>query len=116
MPYFRDPPPLLKSLFFDMKNPHSKIFLENIRAYNNMFSFTSMGGKINTAINTQVRGPYTADKITTILEACYQMKGKSKNIHRCTFMILKMRFKIAFQVQGKKFKGCLPTFYDNTHI
>ncbi|XP_076949291.1 uncharacterized protein LOC143621888 [Bidens hawaiensis] len=35
----------------------SKFFLNNIRRYNSMFSFTSMGGKIDTAIS-QGKGPY----------------------------------------------------------
>ncbi|XP_028804724.1 uncharacterized protein LOC114759678 [Neltuma alba] len=31
----------------------------NIRAYNNMFAFTSMGGKVNHSLNTNGAGPYT---------------------------------------------------------
>nr|GEW54416.1 helitron helicase-like domain-containing protein [Tanacetum cinerariifolium] len=44
-------PPYIKNLFAD---PH---FMENIRAYNPMFSMTSLGNKVDTSINNG-RGPY----------------------------------------------------------
>lgn len=52
LPHFRPPPPNLRSLFFDKHLPISKRFHENIRQYNNMFSFTSMGGKIDHSKNS----------------------------------------------------------------
>ena len=58
LPCAMKPPPGLKSLFFQKKSLESKKFYENIRQYNNMFSFTSMGGKINHGINNGA-GPYT---------------------------------------------------------
>ncbi|XP_074297029.1 uncharacterized protein LOC141627702 [Silene latifolia] len=67
LPYLHEPPEILKSLL----NGHhrlSKHFRENIRGYNSMFSFTSMGGKIDHSIN-QGRGPYT-----------FRMGGQ--NVHR----------------------------------
>lgn len=48
-PYTRLPEPL-----YDLYHKHdrrSKFFLENIRSFNSMFAFTSMGGKINTSLN-----------------------------------------------------------------
>lgn len=33
------------------EDPRSKHFLDNIRTYNNMFSFTSIGGKIDSSMN-----------------------------------------------------------------
>ncbi|XP_019171017.1 PREDICTED: uncharacterized protein LOC109166532 [Ipomoea nil] len=44
------PPTAIGQLFFnqDQKSSH---FLKNIRSFNNMFCFTSMGGKIDRAIN-----------------------------------------------------------------
>lgn len=44
------PPTSIFRLFFnnDVKSTH---FLQNIRSYNNMFCFTSMGGKIDRTIN-----------------------------------------------------------------
>ncbi|XP_031116659.1 uncharacterized protein LOC116020319 [Ipomoea triloba] len=44
------PPTSIFGLFFnnDVKSTH---FLQNIRSYNNMFCFTSMGGKIDRTIN-----------------------------------------------------------------
>ncbi|XP_054782778.1 uncharacterized protein LOC129290098 [Prosopis cineraria] len=58
LPTIHPPPPMLERLFFDKKSMHSKDFLANIRQYNNMFSFTSMGGKINHSINSG-GGPYS---------------------------------------------------------
>ena len=42
---------LLFHLFFDVQSVDSKHFLENSRTYNNMFTFTSMGGRIDKTIN-----------------------------------------------------------------
>ena len=63
----KPPPDLLKSL---VKNEHqkSKGFLENIRRYNSMFAFTSLGGKVDQTINNG-RGPY-----------CFRLQGE--NYHR----------------------------------
>ncbi|KAJ9553601.1 hypothetical protein OSB04_017646 [Centaurea solstitialis] len=47
----RDPPQYIKEL---LQNRH---FMENIRAYNQMFAMTSFGAKIDDSINTG-RGPY----------------------------------------------------------
>ncbi|PWA80936.1 helitron helicase-like domain-containing protein [Artemisia annua] len=47
----RDPPDSIKQLFKD------KHFMENIRAYNQMFSMTSFGAQINNTINNE-RGAY----------------------------------------------------------
>lgn len=47
----RDPPDSIKQLFKD------KHFMENIRAYNQMFSMTSFGAEIDDTINNG-RGPY----------------------------------------------------------
>lgn len=57
LPLLRKPPLLLNSLLENMHNK-SKKFIEDIRAYNMMFSFTSMGGKLDYSINHGV-GPYT---------------------------------------------------------
>lgn len=63
-----DQPPQLLSDLLENKHVMSKNFIENIRAYNMMFSFTSMGGKIDYSIN-QGGGPYT-----------FRLSGQ--NIHR----------------------------------
>ncbi|GJS36348.1 DNA helicase [Tanacetum coccineum] len=47
----REPPKYIKSLF------GNKHFMENIRAYNQMFAMTSFGAKIDESINAG-RGPY----------------------------------------------------------
>ncbi|KAL3627784.1 hypothetical protein CASFOL_029147 [Castilleja foliolosa] len=51
LPYPLYPPLSMKSLFADVS------FMENIRAYNNMFSMTSFGARIDDAVNNG-RGPY----------------------------------------------------------
>lgn len=48
-------PQILKDLMFK-GDERSKNFMENIRPYNSMFAFTSMGGTIDTSVN-KGRGP-----------------------------------------------------------
>jgi hypothetical protein len=50
IPLMREPLPLLRSLF-NGDHPKSSNFIVNIRSYNNMFSFTSMGGKIDPGMD-----------------------------------------------------------------
>ncbi|XP_045821889.1 uncharacterized protein LOC123914761 [Trifolium pratense] len=47
LPPMIEPPSLLRNLFNGL-HPKSSNFLLNIRSYNNMFSFTSIGGKIES--------------------------------------------------------------------
>lgn len=56
VPNLTEPPELLKELILGT-NARSKKFIQNIRAYNMMFSFTSMSGKQDTSIN-RGGGPY----------------------------------------------------------
>jgi hypothetical protein len=51
LPHEKDPPDSIKQLFKD------KHFMENIRAYNQMFSMTSFGAHIDETVNDG-RGPY----------------------------------------------------------
>nr|GEY26138.1 hypothetical protein CTI12_AA260590 [Tanacetum cinerariifolium] len=67
-----EPPPLLKELITN-KHPKSDNFIENIRRYNSMFAFTSMGGKQDTSVNVG-RGPY-----------CYSMHGENYHLARPLF-------------------------------
>ncbi|KAK7354399.1 hypothetical protein VNO80_19860 [Phaseolus coccineus] len=50
LPFLQRPPELLNNLLHD-EDPRSKHFLDNIRTYNNMFSFTLIGGKIESSMN-----------------------------------------------------------------
>ncbi|XP_076905357.1 uncharacterized protein LOC143561098 [Bidens hawaiensis] len=50
LPEFKDAPPAYKDLFSNV-GPKSKFFLKNIRRYNSMFAFTSMGRKVDSSIN-----------------------------------------------------------------
>ncbi|GKD31695.1 putative PIF1 DNA helicase/replication protein A1-like protein [Tanacetum coccineum] len=63
----KEPPQLLKDL---ITNEHDKSasFIDNIRRYNSMFAFTSMGGKVDDTVNYG-RGPF-----------CYRIHGE--NYHR----------------------------------
>ncbi|KAL6546679.1 hypothetical protein OROMI_022400 [Orobanche minor] len=56
LPLLKEPPLLLRNLLNGV-DPRSKNYINNIRAYNMMFSFTSMGGKVDTSVN-KGRGPY----------------------------------------------------------
>lgn len=50
LPTLDRPPDLLFNLHNGIDH-RSKHFMENIRAYNSMFAFTSMGGKIDNSVN-----------------------------------------------------------------
>jgi len=50
LPFLQRPSELLNNLL-NGEDPRSKHFLDNIRTYNNMFSFTSIGGKIDSSMN-----------------------------------------------------------------
>ena len=54
------PPPTPKPLLdlFMNNDAKSENFKNNIRTYNSMFAFTSMGGKVDDSINKKGRGPY----------------------------------------------------------
>ncbi|XP_035845105.1 uncharacterized protein LOC110932942 [Helianthus annuus] len=56
LPDLKEPSSIYKDLFAN-SNENSKYFLKNIRRYNSMFSFTSMGGKVDSSINSG-RAPY----------------------------------------------------------
>jgi len=56
LPYMIEPPPLLRGLFNGV-HPRSNHFVANIRSYNNLFSFTSMGGKIENRMNNGAGPP-----------------------------------------------------------
>jgi hypothetical protein len=58
LPSVKRPPAMLENLLFDQPSPHSKLFQQNIRIYNAMFSFTSPGMQIDKGI-TRGRGPPT---------------------------------------------------------
>ncbi|KAF7821239.1 uncharacterized protein G2W53_026694 [Senna tora] len=56
LPKRRDPPKILENLLVN-NDSRSKQFRRRIRTYNNMFAFTSMGGRIDNSANDG-RGPY----------------------------------------------------------
>ena len=50
LPFLQEPPKLLLDLL-NGKDSRSQHYLQNIRSYNSMFSFTSIGGNIQSSIN-----------------------------------------------------------------
>lgn len=62
-----EPPELLMNLITG-NHPNGKSFIENIRRYNSIFSFTSLGARQDMSV-TKGRGPY-----------CYRIQGQ--NYHR----------------------------------
>ncbi|XP_021992170.2 uncharacterized protein LOC110888986 [Helianthus annuus] len=58
LPLLQHPPQPLRSLLDYNGEPRSRVFRENIKLLNSIFSFTSTGGKISTELNDG-RGPYT---------------------------------------------------------
>ena len=59
-----EPPELLMNLITG-NHPKSKAFIDNIRRYNSMFSFTSLGARQDMSV-TNGRGPY-----------CYRIQGQN---------------------------------------
>ncbi|XP_070052773.1 uncharacterized protein [Nicotiana tomentosiformis] len=57
LPNPKEPPSILKDLLFG-SGAKSKHFRENIRTYNSIFAFTSMGGKVDFSVN-KTKGPRT---------------------------------------------------------
>ncbi|CAL9002644.1 unnamed protein product [Prunus brigantina] len=57
LPISKPTPPFLENLLDPSKGPKSLLFRENIRAYNSMFAFTSMGAKVDHSVNSGP-GPY----------------------------------------------------------
>ncbi|XP_040368295.1 uncharacterized protein LOC112192958 isoform X3 [Rosa chinensis] len=57
LPHAKPTPNFLRTLLDPNNGQESKLFRENIRIYNSMFSFTSMGAIIDRKINTGL-GPY----------------------------------------------------------
>jgi hypothetical protein len=57
IPPYKDPPEFLSRLINDRQSRESKHFLQRIRQYNSLFSFTSMGANIIKDIN-KGEGPY----------------------------------------------------------
>ena len=51
------PPEYLRSLMFNNESDEARNFRDHIRTYNMMFSFTSLGGRIDKSVNTGV-GPH----------------------------------------------------------
>lgn len=63
----KQPPKLLKELISN-EHPKSATFIDNIRRYNSMFAFTSIGAQQDHSVNAG-RGPY-----------CYRIHGENYHL------------------------------------
>jgi hypothetical protein len=57
LPALKEPPAYLIKLLKKENGKRSKNYMQNIRLYNSMFTFTSMGGKVDKEIN-KGNGPF----------------------------------------------------------
>lgn len=57
LPFLKDPSDYFNKIMFDRNVLEYKKFMENISSYNMIFSFTSIGGKVNRTTNNN-RNPY----------------------------------------------------------
>ncbi|PWA13646.1 hypothetical protein CTI12_AA631860 [Artemisia annua] len=83
----RDPPDSIKHIFKD------KHFMENIRAYNQMFSMTSFGAQIDETVNNG-RGPYV-----------FKVSGRGQNSCSSTYMTPVMRWQIDCTTSAELLQG-----------
>ena len=93
LPKIAYPPPYLTGLLTG-EGSDATNFRENIRSYNSMFSFTSMGGAVDKEIN-KGKGPYVfrLHGTTTISEVYYLKKVTNLDSPSYTSIRQKMRFK-----------------------
>ncbi|KAL6535336.1 hypothetical protein OROMI_026710 [Orobanche minor] len=118
LPLLKEPPLLLRNLLNGV-DPRSINYINNIRAYNMMFSFTSMGGKVDTSVN-KGRGPY----VFKIQGANYHRIG-SLLPHRCESKSDGIRLDIvndlksmldAYNPLAKSFRMAKDRFIENNNL
>ncbi|XP_012833846.1 PREDICTED: uncharacterized protein LOC105954712 [Erythranthe guttata] len=103
LPKIRDAPPTLNNLVFGTDR-RSKHFQENVRSYNMMFSFMSLGGKVQISINNG-SGPYTFllhGHNYHILGSLLPEEGTRPKLPNFTFSTQKMRFRIELMPSGNQ--------------
>ena len=66
LPLLIIPPETLLRLYFDIESTESRDFLEHCRAYNSMFAFTSMVGRIDRSVNDG-KGRFYFDYLVRII-------------------------------------------------
>nr|GEW55998.1 ATP-dependent DNA helicase PIF1-like [Tanacetum cinerariifolium] len=74
-----DTPKPLLDLFLNYDGK-SQNFRNNIRTYNSMFSFTSIGGKVDDSVNRRGRGPYILrlhGQTTIVWVVCFSRKDRT---------------------------------------
>ncbi|KAL6579333.1 hypothetical protein OROMI_009549 [Orobanche minor] len=118
LPLLKEPPLLLRNLLNGV-DPRSTNYINNIRAYNMMFSFTSMGGKVDTSVN-KGSGPY----IFKIEGANYHRIGTSLP-HLCESKSAGIRLDIvndlkamldAYNPLAKSFRMARDCFRENDNL
>ena len=94
LPLLREPPPYLKYLLGKESGQLGINFRKNIRAYNSMFAFTSIGGRVDGSINHS-KGPYVfrmcGQNYHRIRSYCVKLVKKTQFAQLYIYMILKMR-------------------------
>lgn len=100
LPLMLEPPPLIRNLFVgnDIRSSH---FLSNVRSYN-MFSFTSMGGRVESRSNDG-GGPRPLlypDKVTIGLGVLFRVKANVQNFVSYTYTTLRTNSLIDCPISG----------------
>nr|KAJ0198615.1 hypothetical protein LSAT_V11C700379790 [Lactuca sativa] len=101
LPKLKNAPPSYENLFRS-GDSKSKQFMKNIRSYNSMFSFTLMGGKINSSIN-KGNAPYI-----------FRISGQ--NYHSIESHLPEQRFKPKFSQFGENQRSTSNSFILNNDI
>ncbi|XP_071727747.1 uncharacterized protein [Rutidosis leptorrhynchoides] len=81
LPEFNKSPPKLIWDLYTNNHPKSQHFIENVRQYNMIFAFTSMGGKVGDRVN-KTRGPYTFYTWSK-LSPIWSVKNRTKASSSC---------------------------------
>ena len=117
LPLLKEPPPFLIDLL-TKDDAISKHFRDNIRPLNMMFSFTSLGRKIDNSIN-RGNGPknfQTMGKTIIWLGAWSQRQTKMLSSLSCIFMTLRMRWKIGYLLLRYINYLCTIVFLNEVHL
>ena len=99
LPLLKDPPPFRAALLNPNGDILSKYFLKSIRSYNSMFTFTSLGAKIDMSIN-KGPGPYVFKingQVHHRIGSLLPKRVSPRFMRSFILLILKMRLKIEYQ-------------------
>lgn len=95
LPPLKQAPLYLRQVLRYNERGESSDFRQNIRLYNSMFAFTSMGGKVDYEINKQASGPYV-----------FRLNGQ--NYHQIGTLLPKDDVTKPFRVAPKLYVNAVP--------